>query len=318
MMVFFQLFIHFWRNIGLFYHKNGHVSALIRNIAACMGIFIAFPGYSLATSNYYIESQIAADIKTIAPPKSIVLLKTSEKTDILALFSESKIADLQGGAIILSDLYQTPDWPIIVHNLRTKLPEFGWETLSVQLPVPVTDPGKEQMDHTYELTKQRIEAAIAFFQKKNISNIVLIGIRQSANFALKFARQLPEESNDIQSLITISAYDSKWLTSSELIKNIPLTMLDIFAEHDLDIVLESAAKRLVAANFAGKLKAKPRFLKLSSKVQNLAINKTGNLRYRQKVINGADYQFDEEEQQLIKAIRGWLAVYVAGQEITVQ
>ena len=83
-------------------------------------------------------------------------------------------------------------------------------------------------------------------------------------------------------------------------------------------MLESAAKRLVAANFAGKLKAKPRFLKLSSKVQNLAINKTGNLRYRQKVINGADYQFDEEEQQLIKAIRGWLAVYVAGQEITVQ
>jgi len=281
-------------------------------------IFSTFSPAIYAGSNYFLEDKIAHSLKETKSKKDIVWLKTTEKREILALLSMSKISDIQGGIIILSDLFQSPDWPIIIHGLRTSLPNFGWETLSVQLPIPTINPSAAVLNSTYGLVEQRISSAVAYFKNKNIGNIILIGINQSANFSLKYVHSLPEESTDLQALICIRAFDSDWLTSSDLVKNIAAPMLDIIPEHDSDPIFQSARKRLVAANFAGKLSAKPRFLELSSKVQNLAINKTGNLRYRQKIINGASFNFDKQERTLIKVIRGWLSVYASGQEITVE
>lgn len=264
-----------------------------------------------------MESQISESLKQTHNNNNIVWLKTNEKREILALTSPSNTSDLQGGIIILADLHQNPDWPIIVHGLRTKLPNFGWETLSIQLPVPTINPSNNEMDQIYELIRQRLESSITHFKNKNISNIALIGVNQSANFALKFIASKNKETPDIQSLITIRAFDSDWLTSSELVKNISINTLDIYPEHDSNMVLQSAQKRLIATNFAGKLNGQSPTLNLSPKVKKLAINKTGNLRYRQKIINGANYPFDNQEDTLIKIIRGWLAIYTAGRKISV-
>ena len=271
----------------------------------------------MASSNYYLEEKISQSLKKTEKSENIVWLKTAEKKEILALLSPSNTVDLQGGVIILADLYQNPDWPVTVHGLRKHLPNFGWDTLSVQLPIPVAHPNNAELDKAYELTRQRIESAIAYFKARNINNINMIGINQSANFTLKYAETLPATDKQIQSIVCIRAYDSDWLISSELVKNIAIPLLDIYPEHDSDIILESAKKRLIAANFAGKLQTLTKPLELSAKVQKLAINKTGNLRYRQKSINGANYHFDKLEHTLFKVIRGWMAVYASGKEVEV-
>ena len=286
-------------------------------IFACSVISCVFTQVSLASSNYFQEEKIAQSLIKSEKKENIVWLKTSEKREILALLSPSNSLNLQGGVIILADLHQSPDWPVIIHGLRLHLPNFGWETLSVQLPIPVGAPTLPELDDLYKLTEERINAAILYFKNKNISNINLIGLGQSANFGLKYAASLPEESDDIQAIVSIRAYDSDWMNSSELLRKVAFPLLDIYPEHDSDIVLNSAKKRLIETGFAAKLKTRPRSIDLSAKVQNLAINKTGNLRYRQKVINGANYQFDALEPTVYKVIRGWLGLYAAGSKVTV-
>jgi len=286
--------------------------------SGCLLVFAFLAQPAFANSNYFLEKQISRSLAQTEKKENILWLKTTEKPPILALLAPANTLEKQGGVIILADLFQSPDWPIIIHGLRTKLPDYGWETLSIQLPIPVYDISNAELNSTYELTRQRINSAIDYFKTNNISNIVLIGVGQSANFALKYVATLPVKDPKIQAIVSIKAYDSRWLTSSELVKKISIPLFDIIPEHDADIVLNSAKKRLIAANFAGKLKTNPRMLALSSKVQTLAINKTGNLRYRQKVINGANYHFDEQEYTLIKAIRGWLGVYASGKQIEIE
>lgn len=297
------------------YRYLPHFKNIPFTIFRVFGLFLISYGHSFADNNYYLEKKISDALIEEIDKESIVWLKTEEKQEVFALFSSANISNLQGGIIILSDLFQTPDWPIVTHDLRVTLPNYGWETLSIQLPIPISTPSNTDLDDTYKLTTLRIESAINFFQTKNINNIVLIGISQSANFALKFTAALPNDNTDIQALVFLRAFDSSWLTSSDLVKQITIPMLDIYPEHDSGTFQKSAKKRLIASNFAGKLKSKPRFLDLSKKVQKLAINKTGNLRYRQKVIIGANYHFDKLKPRLIKAIRGWLSVYASGQEV---
>ena len=317
MMLFFQLFLRNYRLIDQFFDKTMSLTQLTGLIFLSFCLFSGLTTPAKAASNYFKEAQISDSLKKTEPANSIAWLKTGENRNILALNKPSQTSDLQGGVIILADLYQSPDWPVIVDGLRKRLPIFGWETLSVQLPVPVISPLSPEMDQLYSLTQKRIEAAISYFKNKNISNIVLIGISQSANFSIKYVESLPENSSDLQALIFIRAYDSDWLDSSNLIRNISLPTLDIIPQHDSKKVLNSAKKRLTAANFAGKLSKKTNISHLSAKVRELATNKTGNLRYRQEIINAANFQFEKQETELFKVIRGWLSVYAAGTKVTV-
>jgi len=291
-----------------------------RFYSLCLQISLLVSGLGVSTfvsadSNYFIEDKISQSW----PNKSeIVWLKTNEKRQIFSLFSPSKTTKIQGGVVILSDLYQTPNLPSVIHEIRTTLPDYGWDTLSIQPVIPIDSPTHEVLNAVYKLSTERIMAAINHFKSNNISNIVLLGIGQSANFSLKFVPTLAIEENIVQALVIIQAFDSKWYTSSEGVKEITLPLLDISAEHDSRVVLDSAKKRLIAANFAGKLRNIPKKFDFSSKVQTLAINKTGNLRYRQVFINGANFKFEKQEQLLIKTIRGWLAKYAAGAKVTVQ
>lgn len=302
-----------------FFPRICHIRRMLFIIFIGTLILLSFP--SMAGSNYFLEKKISLTLLESDRKKDIIWLKTGEARAILALKSPSKSAKMQGGIIILADLYQPPDWPVIVHGLRQYLPNYGWETLSVQLPIPNAAANTErsigEQNELYNLTQKRIDAAVAYFKNKNINNISLIGINQSANFGLKYAASQAIDSDNIQSIVSIRAYDSSWLVSSDLVKNISLPLLDIIPEYDNDIILLSAKRRLIAAGFAAKMNTRPRQVKLSPKVQKLAINKTGNLRYRQKVINGANAYFNHFEFTLFKTIRGWLGVYASGTKVTV-
>jgi len=325
MMLFFQPFIHVYRKIqqinpvltGFFPYP-----AIFRlnHSALCLFMLLIMstgPGASIAGSNYFMEKEIALALQAHEPDENIIWLETDEKRPVLAVRSPSNSVDLQGGIIILADLYQPPDWPVVIHGLRKYLPDYGWETLSVQLPIPEDNTSNPDLEELYTLTKGRIEAAISYFNNNNINNISLVAINQSANFSLKYAASLPVDSDKIQSIVSIRAYDTDWLASSNMLKFISLPVLDVFPEHDDDGILQSAKKRLSAAGFSAKRNTRPRKVRLSSKVQKLAINKTGNLRYRQKMINGANYRFYKLESTLFKAIRGWLGVYASGSRVTV-
>lgn len=73
---------------------------------------------------------------------------TFSETEILSLksaddnfdayYRTSSNAQTHRGIIFIPDDFTHPNWPIIIEPLRTGLTEFGWNTLAIPLPEPVT------------------------------------------------------------------------------------------------------------------------------------------------------------------------------------
>jgi len=60
--------------------------------------------------------------------------ETDVSTKVLSLQKQPRTAIPQGAVLLLHDKEQHADWPYLIHPLRTKLPDSGWYTLSVNLP----------------------------------------------------------------------------------------------------------------------------------------------------------------------------------------
>jgi len=261
---------------------------------------------ALQATNYYVEEQISRKLQQEVDEKEIVWLRLDDSLKNLALFKEAQGIDVLGSILILADLNHHPDWPHIIRPLRNNLANHGWNTLSIQMPIKEKQMSKSQLDHIYDISEARIKAAVDYLVKNKNPNIVIIGRRHSANIAIKYLIDNKKESEKIAALVTISSFDSQWINSSQLLRELPIAYLDVYAQNDSPEVLLSAPKRLTSAKFAGqKIEKSPKIM-LSPKVQELAKNKTGNLHFRQARINAAQSSFAQQQDTLFKTIRGWL------------
>jgi len=276
---------------------------------ACTLTFLFLHSQAVLATNYYIEEQISRDLQQVVDQKEIVWLDADQPLKHLALFKEAQGIDVLGSILILPDLSHHPDWPHIIRPLRNDLANHGWNTLSLQMPIKEKQASTIRLDKIYEIAEKRIKSAIDYLVKNENTNIIIIGRRHSANIAIKYLVEKQEDSEKIAALITISSFDTPWINSSQLIRELPIAYLDIYAQNDTPEVLIAAPKRLTAAKFAGQKIDKAPQLTLSPKVQQLAKNKTGNLHFRQAKINGAQSNFSQHEDTLFKTIRGWLKNY---------
>ncbi|MDH2431840.1 DUF3530 family protein [Pokkaliibacter sp. MBI-7] len=84
-----------------------------------------------------VTEQIAALAKQEHPPTQVLTL--GEAPDqYLGLFVAHNTALLSGGIIVVPDDGTHPDWPGPIHALRLRLPDYGWDSLSIAIP-PVPD-----------------------------------------------------------------------------------------------------------------------------------------------------------------------------------
>lgn len=82
------------------------------------------------------QSALSAEVQ----PSDLVWLDItypgqSEPVQILGLQQEPRTPDAQGAVLILPDKGQHADWPGLARQLRSELPDSGWYTLAVSLPL---------------------------------------------------------------------------------------------------------------------------------------------------------------------------------------
>lgn len=65
-----------------------------------------------------------------------VITLISAERSFYGLFLPDRSGSPQGGLVILHDLEQHGQWPVLVGPLREQLPEYGWSTLAIELPDP--------------------------------------------------------------------------------------------------------------------------------------------------------------------------------------
>jgi len=240
-----------------------------------------FMGMDSLASDGKREADVADEIsKTLIMGKSVWLEATSQK--FLALYTETEKAAGKGGVIIVHDSGGHPDQQPLIHQLRTVLPEHGWATLALQMPLREIGADKDEYYPLFPDARARIDAGIQYLKQNGAQTIVLAGYGLGG---LMSVSALNQPMPDIKALVTVSLpvseTDVKTAQTLELIKAIKIPMLDIFGALDVPDVVESASERRVAAK--------------------------ENSDYRQIKINDEGPLYLHDEGLLVKRVYSWLA-----------
>lgn len=203
--------------------------------------------------------------------------------EFLAIHMESEAEEIKGAAIILHGRGLHPDWESVVQPLRTALPEQGWETLSIQLPV--LDKEAKYFDYVplFPESYPRLEAAIAYLREQGARRIVLIAHSCGAHMAMNWIDDNGDSAIDAYIGIGMGATDFQ----QPMAKPFPLArmkvpVLDIHGSKDYPAVLRMAAER------------------------KAMMDQAGNPQSAQLMIDGAEHYFNGHNAPLVEAVSDWL------------
>jgi pimeloyl-ACP methyl ester carboxylesterase len=205
-------------------------------------------------------------------------------TPFLGIFTPASNGSTERAAIIVHGIGVHPDWPEVISPLRSELPEHGWSTLSVQMPILANDAALKDYLPLFDEVAPRLNAAIAYLREQGNKTIVIIAHSLGASMAARFAADNPGAGIDGLVLISVSVIeiDAK-MNSADALGAIKLPVLDLFGSRDLDNVLATRQQRAKAAS-----------------------RKAGNTDYRQLDIEGADHFYVGVEDELLRRVYGWL------------
>lgn len=205
----------------------------------------------------------------------------------LGIYTESDSDKSLGGAIIVHGIGVHPNWPDVIMPLRSELPQYGWNTLSIQMPILPNEATYKDYAPLFAEVPARMQAAVNFFKQKKISPIVVIAHSLGTDMTATWLGNLPKGNKDIAGYITIGMSVSKDDPMKQKVEaaleKITIPMLDIYGSQDLEEVVKSADMRRAAAR------------------------KSGNQDYRQDEVPGANHFFNGLDADLVRRVRSWLA-----------
>lgn len=203
----------------------------------------------------------------------------------LAIYTPEATSKLLGTVILLHGQGVHPDWPQVISPLRKSLPEQGWATLSLQMPILANEANEIDYIPLFNEVPGRIKAGIDFLDKKGIQRIVIIGHSMGATMAANTIANTSVPHVDALILIgtTGKRPESKRVLDNEIsLRKIKLPVLDVYGTEDLEEVMFSAQGRADA------------------------IAKTGNSSSRQVKIKGSNHFHAGHEDELLETIITWL------------
>ena len=178
-----------------------------------------------------------------------------------------------------------PDWPEVAAPLRAELPEHGWETLSLQMPVL----GKTAKYYDYvpisvPAAFPRIRAGIEFLRERGADLVVLAAHSCSAHMAMEYVRVHGDAEFDGFIGIGMGATDLGQPMSEPFpLGAMSVPVLDLFGDEDYPSVPREAPVRLAA------------------------IQGAGHPRSAQRIVPGADHFFRDMDEELVDVVVDWLA-----------
>ena len=241
----------------------------------------ALPGNAPA-SDLAREQRLAEQTVEAILDGEPVMLKTDGHA-FLGIYTEAVTEPAQDAAIILHGRGMHPDWAQVAGPLRIGLPEQGWSTLSLQMPVL----GKEASYYDYAAVfpeaTPRINAGISYLQEQGIQRIVLIAHSCGVHMSMAWLEQ--QGSHDIAAYIGIGMGATDYqqpMRKPFPFEKIQVPLLNIYGSEDYPAVLRQAdALEPVLADI--------------------------NPASAQIRVAGADHYFDGYNEELVAAITGWLA-----------
>ena len=179
-------------------------------------------------------------------------------------------------AIILHGMGVHPNSEHVVYPLRVALPEHGFSTLSIQLPVLSNDAQSSDYAALFDEAVTRIQSAVAYLRQRNSVHIYLIGHSLGASMGAYF---LSKNQDAIAGFVSVS------IGASPVLNKIHIPVLDLYGSDDFEGVKSTAETRVDVARQAG----------ISD--------------YLQIVVDGADHFFSDKDDELVNLVVDWLESY---------
>ena len=198
-----------------------------------------------------------------------------------------------GGVILLHGRGVHPDWPQVIQPLRTRLPNKGWATLSLQMPVLGNDAEDKDYVPVFDDVPGRIQAGLDFLSQRNIKNIVLIGHSLGTNMATDYLAKHPDSR--IKGFVGIGMtgtrqpYDYRVLDNVVALLTVKVPVLDIYGSQTSQPILGSVDRRAYV------------------------VYHIGHDYSRQIELEGANHFFQGHEDKLINVVATWMEAFEASE-----
>lgn len=253
------------------------------SIKFILSLFLSTILFSVQASDLAREKRLADEIVDAILDGEPVYLQDG-KHNFLSIFMESEVEKPKGAVIIMHGRGYHPDWKDVAQPLRIGLPESGWHTLSIQMPVLKKSAKYYDYVPVFPESFSRIEAAITFLKEKNINNIVLIAHSCSVHMSMAWLEY--SDGKDINAYIGIGmgATDYKQYMAKPIpLDKLKVPVLDIYGSQEYGAVIKAAPDRLKQ------------------------IKSTGITHSQQRVVNDADHYFTDRGELLLKEVADWLS-----------
>jgi pimeloyl-ACP methyl ester carboxylesterase len=232
-------------------------------------------------ANLSREQRISERLEATISEGSPVWLE-ADSVRFLGIHRKTSATKRQGGVILLHDNSAHADWHEVINPLRRHLTDRGWDTLSIHIPITddPSDPGAVR--DLLASSLPRIQAAIDFHTEQQVDETALIGHGMGGRMAMSFIAQ---PGNRVGAAVVIGVpmvadddQDPVFLA----LKGAQMPILDLYGSRDHFSVLDSAPLRRALAA------------------------RSGQDRYRQVEVAGADHFFSGLQEELSNRVAAWL------------
>ena len=221
-----------------------------------------------ANADYAREKKWADEIIPGIVVGDPVYLRLNNGRKFLSLLTEAKGA--KKALILVHGTGVHPDWSLI-GSLRAQLPDYGYTTLSIQMPVLAIDARDSEYRSTYPEAIERIATAVQFLHAKGYNKIGIVSHSVGSDISALYLRQHPN---------SLFAWAALGLSEDDAFVGVKIPVLDLYGENDLPDIVRSAAAR------AASLKGKPG-------VKQIRLPK-------------ADHFYSQQEAEMIKTVKDFL------------
>ena len=188
-------------------------------------------------SDYAREKRWADQIVPTLVTGEAVWLEAPRTQKFLGLFTEAPAA--KGAIILAHGLGVHPDYGVI-GELRTRLADAGYTTLSVQMPILAADAPAARYPVLFWEADARFAGALTFLRRKHYDRIWVISHSMGSRMANHYISAHPQ--------VPLAGWISLSISSGDIgpFKRIKFPVYDVYAEKDLEPVLKGASRRAAA------------------------------------------------------------------------
>ena len=243
---------------------------------ACLSICLLFAtAAAFAAADYAREKRWADQITPSIVVGDPVYLTQQNGHKFLGIYTEAD--DKRMGVVVVHGIGVNPDWGMI-GTLRQRLPDLGYATLSIQMPVLAAEARAEAYTETFPEAEERLQLAVAWLADKGYERIAIVSHSMGSRMTYAYMKRNPVEF-DAWVAMGMSATPDGYPPPLAY-SGIGVPILDLYGSKDLPQVLSGAPLRRasLAANAAAK----------------------------QVVIPHSNHFFTDHEAEMIKAVKDFL------------